>query len=51
MTNEENKKIWKEQVFANRLKRVAPTHVTTCAVDTYLNLDSLYMPWEQNSFP
>ncbi len=26
--------------FANRLKEVAPVHVTTCVVDAYLNLIS-----------
>jgi hypothetical protein len=29
--------------YANRPNGAAPTHVTTCAVDAYLNLENLCM--------
>jgi hypothetical protein len=36
-----NTLVRKEWALANRAKEAAPTYVTTCVVDAYLNLDCL----------
>jgi hypothetical protein len=35
--------MWREKVIANRTKGAAPTYVTACVDDAYLNLDCLRM--------